>query len=98
MSSAPPEVEAMERRRLYLRRSRTRTWGGCINRVRDKVFRKRVGMRDEGRRGAIITPTGLWDDEGREALWWQRPHKLGEGICICEERARTILHGRKKVG
>ena len=69
--------------------------GGCINHVRDKVSRKRVGTRDEGSHGAIITATGLWDDEGREALWWQRPHKLGEGICICEERARTILHGTK---
>jgi len=68
---------------------------GCIKHIRDKVSRKRVGTRDEGSRGAIIAATGLWDDEGREALWWQRPHKLGESICICEERARTILHGRK---
>jgi len=48
--------------------------------------------RDEGGRGAITNAAGLWGDEG---LWWQRPRKLGGGVCICEEHARNILHGRK---
>ena len=49
-SLAPSEVEAIERRGLYLRRLRMWTWGGCINRVHNKVSRKRVGTRNEGSR------------------------------------------------
>ena len=49
-----------------------------------------VVVRDEGGCGMA----GLWD-EGREALWWPRPCKLGGGICICEECDLTILYGRK---
>ena len=68
---------------------------GCIN-LRDKTRKKRVVTRDEGGRGAITTAAGLWVDEEREALWWQRPRKLGGGVCKCEECTRTILQGRKR--
>ena len=70
---------------------------GRLSPQAEKTMKQRQSFDDVG--GVAVSPTltPFEDDEGRKVLWWQCPSKLGGGICIYEERARTILHGRKGV-